>query len=225
MLHVKDRDLVMPGHFIGDGINLCENCFREGDQVYSSVQGMVRVGKSKVRVIPSAGTYLPREMDVIVGVITEVTRGGWILDINFPCICRLGAEEVAENALSGDLTKYFDVGDNISAKISSVNEVYSTKIIRPWKLVGGVIMEVNPKRIPRVVGKKRSMLDILKKKTGCSIVVGQNGRIWVKGGNITLAVETIKMIEREAQMRGLTDRVSMLLDENQDKKVIKNGKE
>lgn len=225
MLHVKDRDLVMPGHFIGDGINICENCFKEGDRVYSSIQGMVRVEKNRVKVIPSTGTYLPKRMDVIIGVVAEVTRGGWIVDINSPSFCRMGGEEVTENALNGDLAKYFDVGDTLSAKISSVDEVNSCRIIRPWKLIGGVIIEINPKRIPRVVGRKRSMLEILKKKTGCNIVVGQNGRIWLKGEDITFTIKIIKMIEREAQTKGLTDRVSMFLDENRAREVIKNVEE
>lgn len=106
----------------------------------------------------------------------------------------------------------FNVGDIISAKVLSVDEVYDANLTRPWKLAGGMVISVSPKRIPRVIGRGQSMLNTIKEKTGCRMVVGQNGLIWIKGDNVVHAVEAIRRIEREAETRGLTDRIGVFLD-------------
>jgi len=211
MIGIKDRELVFPGRLLGDGIRGGANSLREGNKIFSSVQGMARVKGSSVDVIPSKGGYLPKQLDVIIGIISKVLRNRWLVDINSTCLATMRSEEATRDALNSDLSKYFRVGDLISAKISRVDEVNSSQLIRPWKLEAGLIIEVNPKRIPRVVGKKRSMLTMIKEKTGCKIVVGQNGRIWLKGNNLNIAIKAIRKIEREAQTQGLTDRIERFL--------------
>ncbi|RLI95806.1 MAG: RNA-binding protein [Candidatus Altiarchaeales archaeon] len=215
MFMVGDGDLVIPGQLIGENVSCLDNCFMENNRVYSMVFGMVRINGRVVRVIPSLGVYTPKRDDLVIGVIINVMEGSWIVDINSPYLCRMRGEEVTKDVMNKNLSKYYDVGDRISAKISFVNEVNSCEITGPWKLIDGVIINVNPKRIPRVVGKRRSMLEILKKKTNCNIVVGQNGRIWVRSDNfdnVKLAINAIKRIEREAQSSGLTDRIEKMLE-------------
>jgi exosome complex component RRP4 len=107
----------------------------------------------------------------------------------------------------------FKIGEVISAKVLWVDEVYNANLTRPWKLSDGLIITVNPKRIPRVIGKKQSMVNMIKEKTCCKIVVGQNGLVWIKGDNTTMVVEAVRKIEREAEISGLTDRVGAMLDD------------
>ncbi|RLI85556.1 MAG: RNA-binding protein [Candidatus Altiarchaeales archaeon] len=211
MLNVKDRDLVIPGQLLGENLYHDLNCFRENNHVYSSVEGMVRIEGKRVKVIPSTGIYIPKEDDVIIGVITNVLVDIFFVDINSPYNCSMRGEEVSKDAMKKDLSRYLKVGDIITAKISEVNEVYSCQLIRPWKIEGGLIIDVNPKRVPRVIGKRRSMLNMIKEKTKSKIIVGQNGKIWIKGGNVDLAVRIIKRIERYAQTRGLTDKIAEIL--------------
>lgn len=211
MLQVKDRQLVIPGQLIGENIRYDLNCFREGEKVYSSVHGMVRIEENKVKVIPSRGWYIPKEGDLIIGAIMDVQQGYWPVDIRSPYSCTLRGEEVTRDPLNVDLSKYFKAGEIISAKIAEVDEVNACTITGPWKLEGGVIIEVNSKRVPRVVGKKKSMLNIIREYTNTKIVVGQNGWIWIKGENIELATNAIKKVEREAQTQGLTDRIIEML--------------
>lgn len=212
MLNVNDRDLVIPGQLLGGDIYHDLNCFRVNDVVYSSVEGMVRVDGKQVKVIPSTGRYLPKRDDVIIGVVTNVLVGRFLVDVNSPYTCYMRGEEVSRDVLREDLTKYFKVGDILTAKISDVNEVYSCQLIKPWKIKGGLIIDVNPKRVPRIVGKKKSMLNMIKEKTQCKIIVGQNGKIWIRDGDVDLAVKVIKKIERYAQMQGLTNRMAKILD-------------
>jgi exosome complex component RRP4 len=70
---------------------------------------------------------------------------------------------------------------------------------------------VSPAKIPRVIGRKGSMIGMLKRETSCNITVGQNGLVYVSGRNREderIAVLAIKKIEEEAHTSGLTDRVT-----------------
>ena len=84
----------------------------------------------------------------------------------------------------------------------------------PRKLRDGRVLTVNAKKIPRIIGSKKSMLTLLRDKTGCRVVVGQNGIIWLDGPeeNMELVVEAILKITRESHTKGLTDRISEYLD-------------
>ncbi len=211
-LNIKNRDLVLPGQLIGEKIRSDLECIREGASVFSPIQGLVKLNKREIGVIPLAGIYKPRREDVVIGVITKVLRDRWLVEINSPYSGSMSGEEATRNQSRVDLTDYFRIGDVISAKIARVDEVYSSTLILPWKLTDGQIIEVNPKRVPRIIGKKRSMINMIKEKTRCGIVVGQNGRIWIKGGQDNLVVEAIRKIEREAYTTGLTDRIGEMLD-------------
>jgi exosome complex component RRP4 len=90
-----------------------------------------------------------------------------------------------------------------------LNEV---DLARPRIFFGGEIISVSPVKVPRIIGKNGSMLEVLKKGTGSNVMVGRNGRIWVKGGNIPLLVKAIEKIETEAHLNNLTNRVGEFLD-------------
>jgi exosome complex component RRP4 len=177
------------------------------------VSGIARIDKDTVSVMASAGSYVPKPDDLIIGVVEEVTTANWFLSTDQPYRTILPGEEASRNPLNDDLTKYYKVGDIVSGKIRLVDEVLTSVITRPWKMTGGMVVQVNPQRVSRIIGKKRSMLEMIKQKTGCSITVGQNGWIWVKGQNESIAVKAIKKIEAEAHTQGLTARIERMLDE------------
>lgn len=82
---------------------------------------------------------------------------------------------------------------------------------RLGRLQGGQVVEIDPVKVPRVIGRKGSMIKMLKRVLGCDIVVGANGRIYVrareepKKERELLAVRAIREIERRSHLRGLTD--------------------
>jgi len=82
------------------------------------------------------------------------------------------------------------------------------------KIEDGIIIEIQPSKVPRIIGKNGSMVSLLRQHTGCWIFVGQNGRVWIRGEseNISRLVEAIRKIEREAHTTGLTDRISKFLE-------------
>ena len=81
------------------------------------------------------------------------------------------------------------------------------------KLEGGRIITINGHKVPRVIGKEGSMINLIKDNTNTEITVGQNGRVWIKGDldGETKATEAIKLIERESGSEGLTEKVEEFL--------------
>ena len=74
----------------------------------------------------------------------------------------------------------------------------------------GVVITIDPPKIPRVIGRDGSMIKMLKDLTKSNIFVTQNGRIWLKGEDIAherLLIESIQKIAMEAHTVGLTDRM------------------
>jgi len=211
-IYASHKQLVCPGQVLAIDLPGNTNCYREGREIIAAVKGQVRVQGKSLKLVPLAGPYIPKVGDVVIGVVIDLFNGRWLLDINSPYYCTMMGEEVSKNPLHEDLKSYFDIGDILSMRIAKVNEVNEPIGVKPWKLEGGCIINVNPRRVPRIVGKKKSMLNLLKEKTGSKIVVGQNGRIWVKGGRMEITIDAIKTIERFAPTSGLTDRIAKLLD-------------
>jgi exosome complex component RRP4 len=84
------------------------------------------------------------------------------------------------------------------------------------KVNRGQIVDIVPSKIPRLIGKKGSMITTIKKETGCHIVLGQNGRVLVSGKTVEdeqLAIMAIQKVEEESHTSGLTNRIAELLKE------------
>jgi exosome complex component RRP4 len=112
----------------------------------------------------------------------------------------------------------FDVGDLVIASIVSYDRTRSPRLsIRErglGKITKGQVIEVTPTKIPRIIGRKGSMINMLKKETGCQITVGNNGVILITGKTREeerLAAIAIRKIEEESHTSGLTDRVNEML--------------
>lgn len=213
-----EREMVLPGTQVGENAIFDNTCYNEEGKVIAAVKGLYRSGNRGLRIIPAKGVYVPKAGDLVIGVISLVHDTFWLADIGGPYKSFILKDEVIKSKVKENLRKYYDVGDLVSGKVEGTNEVHSHILIRPWKLEKSLIIKVNPKRIPRVIGKNRSMLEIIKQKTGSRIIVGQNGLIWLKDGNIDLAVKAIKKIEAEAQSRGLTNRITEYLDSKGEEK-------
>jgi len=111
-------------------------------------------------------------------------------------------------------------GDLVIGKVVDIGlkgwtvDINTVKDAGLGKIREGRIIKVTPTKIPRVIGKKGSMINLIKRQTGCQIVIGQNGVILVRGRDlekVNLAVEAIMKIEDEAHTTGLTDRINEML--------------
>jgi len=112
-----------------------------------------------------------------------------------------------------ELQEHFNFGDVVLAKVWNVKAKgvdLSVKLRGFGKLEDGMVVKVNPNKVPRVIGKEGSMVTQIKDATGCDITVGQNGVIWLRGKKIEDELKAKKIVEficDNSYVEGLTDKV------------------
>ncbi len=223
-IFVKNRDLVVPGTLLAQGpFKNGRGTFKEGNRLYSSVVGLVRLSNDTVSVVPLEGPYIPEVGDTVIGKIVDVKFSNWIVDIGAPYQAGLRVQDAVEgrvDVLKTDLRKIFDIGDIIYAKVKAFNEINQIDLITRGMLFnggplkGGQLVKITPSKVPRLIGKGGSMINMIKNLTGTRIIVGQNGWVWVSGRKEELeklAIEAILKVNRESHTQGLTDRVREML--------------
>ncbi|WP_407421457.1 exosome complex RNA-binding protein Rrp4 [Methanobrevibacter sp.] len=213
MIYVEDKNLVIPGQILADDDYYPgRGTFKENGKVCSSLIGLVSLRNKKIRVIPLKSKYVPKKGDVVIGKINDVRFSMWDVDINSPYSGILPAFEVFGRDKK-ELNKVYDVGDVLFLRVIDVDEVKKAKLGLKGrglgKFKGGIIVDISPTKVPRLIGKKGSMINMIKNKTNCKIVVGQNGLVWVKGNEDMeqLTREIIHTIEAEAHTSGLTNKI------------------
>ena len=213
MIYVNEKDLVVPGELLAeDDYYPGRGTFEDDGKICSKLLGLVSLRNKKISVIPLKSKYLPKKGDVVIGKIDDVRFSMWGVDINSPYSGILPASEVFGREKK-ELSRVFDIGDVLFLRIVDVDEVKKVKLGLKGrgmgKFKGGVIVDIAPTKVPRLIGKKGSMINMIKDKTGCKIVVGQNGLVWVKGNEDMeqIVKNIIKLIEKEAHTSGLTDRI------------------
>ncbi len=222
MMEEKEREIVLPGSVIGDAgeSKAGRGTFIEDGKIYAARLGILARRGDYINVIPLSGVYEPNAGDNVIGVVQETMKNMWVVDINAPYPAILTGEESPWRVGYGETERFLKTGDVVVASILRIDEARNidlTMKCKPCRKVDeGIIIEIQPSKVPRVIGKGGSMLSVIKKYTGCWIFVGQNGRIWLKcDKNASLAIKAIRTIEREAHTVGLTQRIEkMLRDEN-----------
>lgn len=218
---MKDNySLVIPGDNLGErkGRKLGGGVYLEGDKLFSSVLGILRTTPDEIFVIPLGGVYMPKAGDMVIGRIKSVEISGWFVDVNSPYIGFMPLAEAVEEYIDtsrDEMSKFFAVGDVIYCNITRVTTEKNVRVAMTdrtaRKLETGVIVPVTPTKVPRIIGKQASMLKMITSATGCRMLVGQNGMVWVDGQNKAKAVEAILTIEKESHTEGLTDRIAKML--------------
>ncbi len=220
MSESNSREIVVPGDLLSDSPDLRAGTgtFRENGRIYAAQIGIKNIRGNYVNVVPLAGKYLPKAGDMVIGVIIEIGPSNWLLDINCPYPAPLHVNDVPWRVDFGDTARYLNIGNSVLVKVLKVDETKRIQLTLKEqglrKLTSGRIIEIPHSKVPRVIGKSGSMISLLKNYTNTRIFVGQNGRIWIDGepDDIRLAVEAINMIDREAHVLGLTDRVKEFLE-------------
>ena len=230
-LKVKEREIVVPGELLAEGMGYLPSrgTYREGERIYASRLGLLNVDGKVLKIIPLSGVYLPKRGDLIICRVSDILMSGWRLDTFCPYSAVLGLAEASSSYIEkgADLTKFFDIGDCIACGITKVTSQKLVDVTAKGpgfrKLSSGRIIRINTNKVPRVIGKKGSMISMIKEATNCQIVVGQNGVVWLDGEpeNEIIAVKAIKLIEKLAHTQGLTEKVKAFLDK--DAKTIKKG--
>jgi exosome complex component RRP4 len=225
MVNENKRQVVIPGEVIFKGDD-----FLPGDGTEKTKDGIIalRFGLSDevnklVKVIPLSGVYNPRRGNVVIGKVENINFNGWILDINAPENAFLSITEIPRYVNKDGLEEVMNIGDMVVAKIWNMNKRgidLSLKSRGLGKIDEGIIIKINSNKVPRIIGKEGSMINLIKNKTKCEIIVGQNGFIWIKGDNITnelFAKKAILFITENSFLSGLTEKVKKWFEKNGEK--------
>ncbi len=215
------RKIVVPGETIISGEEFLpgDGTRREEQDIVAERYGLADVSDKLVRVIALSGVYVPRRGNTIIGEVIDITFNGWIIDFGGSVNGFLPISEVPKYIAKGELQEFLDFGDIIVAKVQGTDGRsldLSTKLRGLGKLREGMIIKINPNKVPRVIGKEGSMVKIIKDATNVEITVGQNGWIWVKGSKIDDELKTKKIIEficENSFIEGLTDKVAEFVKE------------
>ena len=214
------RQIVIPGEVVGGpGLKPGPGTFKAGGQIRAAQLGIRSERDGRVTVIPLNGRYIPVRGDAVVGEVIDFGPSHWLVDISAPYPAPLHATESPWRVEFGDTARYLKVGDAILAFVLSVDEIKRIQLTMQdrdaRKLNGGMLVEISPTKVPRVIGKQGSMISMIKDLTHTRIYVGQNGRIWIDGPEdaAATAVLAIRFIEERAQAYGLTESVRDMLEE------------
>ena len=228
-LLAKEREVVVPGQVLANGIDYIpgNGTYRHNDKVLANRLGILSVEGKVLKTMPLAGRYMPKKDDVIIGRVDDILMSGWRLEINSPYSAVLPLKDASFDfiAKGADLTKYFKLDDYVVVKITQVTSQNLVDVTAKGqglrKLRGGRVIKVNPQKVPRIIGKKGSMVSMLKRATDCKVIVGQNGFVWIEGSPEmeVITVKALRKIETESHYSGLTESLKGFLEKETGKKI------
>lgn len=231
----ESKSIAVPGELLAKGMDCIPSfgTYRDGENVYASRMGLVNISGKVLKIIPLNGAYVPKKGDVIIGKVKDVLVSGWKLELNsaYPGVLSLKDGTTEFVARGSDLTKYYDLGDYMMVSVINVTsqKLVDLSMRGPGlrKLNGGRIINVSSQKVPRIIGKHGSMVSMIKNATGCKILVGQNGIVWISGepAGEVLAEKAIKMIEENAHVSGLTDTIKVFLEKETGTTIEMNSKD
>ena len=236
---VTRNQLVIPGEILarGSGFKVGGGVYRKKvnheTEICASMIGLAQVRKNRIGVVPLEGCYIPLEGDIVIGKIVRVGVTSWNVDIRGPYVGTLRVGNVIDrdfDSLRESLDRILQIGDIIKAQITFFDRTRDPVLTLQGrglrKINNGRMIVVDPVKIPRIIGKKGSMIQLLKNMTNAQIVVGQNGRIVINAYNLeteNLLERAIRKIESEAHTSGLTDRIREFLEK--EKKMLSQRSE
>jgi len=220
-LPMIERKQVIPGDVIARGNHRYGPYIeKRGDEYVALRVGLAEVGREGVKLNPLTGPYIPRAEDDVIGKVVDMNGFGWVVDINSCFDGFLPASFVFGREFSPathDLSSKFRVGDMIGARIESFERSRDPQLsIRGHgygKIDSGEIIKISPTKVPRLIGRRGAMINLISEKTGCDVRVGQNGIVVVNGppDGIVKTAMAVKMVDEEAHAADLMAKVEAYL--------------
>jgi len=219
---MSQDQFVLPGDIIVTGDYQPEqNVILEGDRLMSTAIGFSEIKDDLVTVTPLTGLYTPKTDDLVVGKIVSHNALSWEVNINsyYPGI--LTAFDIFGKDYSAsrdDLSLKLNTGDIILARIANVNSRDPLITITGenlGKIDSGELVKISPAKIPRLTEKNGSMIETIEGSTNATITVGQNGLIVVscdETNGLLKALAAIRMVDEQAHLVNLTDKVKKMLE-------------
>ncbi len=228
-LKIKEQDIAVPGEVLAVGMDYIpgNGVYRDGDNLRAGRMGLVSIEGKVIKLTQLSGQYLPKLNDKVIARVIDVLMTGWRFTFNSPYSAVLQLKDASSDFIGrgADLTQYYNIGDYVFCKITNITSQKLIDITMRGpglrKIQGGRMIEVNAFKVPRIIGKDSSMIGMIKQATNVNIIVGQNGSIWMDGAPEMelVAIDAIRMIEAQAHLSGLTDRIKVFLKKTTGKDV------
>ena len=218
---MSERKIVIPGEVIEKGNDFLpgEGTEKRGEDIVALRYGLAEESNRLVKVIPLSGVYNPRRGNVVIGKVEMLTFNGWVINIGTAENAFLSLTEVPRFVNKDGLDEVMDIGDMAVIKIAGINKRGVDATIKSrglGRIDEGLIVSVNPNKVPRIIGKEGSMINLIKDETRCNITVGQNGLVWIKGDKIEdelYAKKAILFVTERSFTSGLTEEVKKWFEE------------
>jgi exosome complex component RRP4 len=233
MTQKEKREIVVPGEIISSDENDLPGdwTIKEGNNIVAIRLGLVDKSDRLIKLIPLTGVYIPRRGNVVIGEVKDMTMNGWMVEIGGPYGAFLPLRECQGFIEESEMENVYGVGDLIVTQIldvkrTSVDLTMKSRDKGLGKIREGLVIRVNPHRVPRVIGKEGSMIKMIKDASQTIITVGQNGLIWIQGQTIdreVFAKKAIEFVIENTTSEGLTEKVEAWLAENKTKLIKDNG--
>ena len=222
---MSQNQFVIPGDVIITGSYTPEqNVILDGDKIMSTAIGFYEIEDNRVNVIPLTGLYTPKIDDLIIGKVMSHSALSWDVNINSYYNGMLPASDIFGRDYlpsKDDLSLKLCVGDIISTRIinagGSRGPLLSISGQNLGKIDSGELVKISPTKIPRLIGKHGSMIQTIEASTNATITIGQNGLIVVSSdetNGLLKALAAIRMVEEQAHLADLTDKVKKMLGLN-----------
>lgn len=216
------RRQVFPGDVITSGpYRPDQNTTLDGSRIISTAVGTSEIYDDTVRVIPLAGMYYPKINDFVIGKVISHTSLSWELDINSCYVGFLPAQDVFGRDFSAhadELRSKLDKGDLVAMRIANFDRTRDPLVTVSdrdlGKIESGELVGISPSKVPRLIGKRGTMIQTIEMSTESTITIGQNGWVVVACENsdgLLKAKNAIRVIEEQAHVSNLFDRVKAAL--------------
>jgi exosome complex RNA-binding protein Rrp4 len=195
------KQIYLPGDVISEKPEQIDNTYVEEGKTYSMVTGIY--DPAKRRLIQLEGEWIPQKGDLVIGIVSNSGRNGmYTLDLSHFMSGLLIEKRGSSNFAKGDI---------VEAEVENVENRKTVVLTMPKVLKGGTVMEIKPSKVHRVIGKNNTMIKQIADAAKTTIVPGENGIIWIDGGDVALAESAIHQVEREAHVSGLTEIIKQML--------------
>lgn len=219
---MTERKRVIPGDVVATGaLRPEQNVIQDGNNIISTAVGTTDIYDNSVRVIPLAGKYTPKINDMVVGMVTSHTSLSWELDINSYYVGVLPASDVFGRDFSAhadELNSKLRVGDLVAVRVANFDRTRDPLVTVSdrdlGKIDSGQLVRMAPSKVPRLIGKRGTMIQAIEEATGALVTIGQNGWVVVSCDSpqgLLKAKKAVEMVDEKAHMPNLTEDIKGML--------------
>jgi len=217
------RKYVIPGDVVTTGpFRPEQNVILEGDKIISTTIGISEIYDDSVKVITLTGKYIPKIDDLVIGKVNSHTSLSWELDINSCYVGFLPAQDVFGRDFSAhadELSSKLKTGDLVAARIANFDRTRDPLVTISdrdlGKIDSGDLVKISPSKVPRLIGKRGNMIQMIEMATNAAVTIGQNGWVVVScetPEGLLKAKKAIEMVNDKAHVVNLTDQIKEMLE-------------